>query len=112
MSTFFIDGVHIMNVNMFFVFTILCGIFCVLAYIRGNKTDCKYKILLNICGSLFVFIAIGFLVIALDSGIIKNIILILSVIVGCFINTVLFFALGDIAQKVTEIHQHYQNKNI
>lgn len=33
-------------------------------------------------------------------------------VAACVIYIILFFALGDIAQKVTEIHQHYQNKNI
>ena len=71
---------------------------------------CASKIGLWICGSFFILIAVVFFFAALDN--IKNGWIVFAVEAGCLINAILFFALSDIAQKVTEIHQHYQNKNI
>ena len=71
---------------------------------------CATKIGLWRCGSFFILIAVVFFFLAV-SEYIKGI-FIFAGVAACIINAILFFALGDIAQKVTEIHQHYQNKNI
>ncbi|MBS5733863.1 MAG: hypothetical protein KHW87_04060 [Clostridiales bacterium] len=65
-----------------------------------------YKIALFICGWFFILVGVVFFFAALDN--IKNGWIVFAVEAGCLINAILFFALSDIAQKVTEIHQ---NKN-
>lgn len=73
---------------------------------KTNKKSCGSKIGLWICGSFFILIAVAFFFWSASENV-KGIIIFTGV-VGCIINAVLFFALGDIAQKVTEM---YQNKN-
>ncbi len=86
--------------------------FCLLAVIRGNrgtnitlesKSSYPIKTCLFACGSFFIIVGFIFFFITLDT--IKNWWIVLGVEVGCIINAILFFALGDIAQKVNEIYK-------
>lgn len=89
--------------------------FCLLAVIRGNrgtnitnitlesKSSYPIKTCLFACGSFFIIVGFIFFFITIDT--IKNWWIVLGVEVGCIINAILFFALGDIAQKVNEIYK-------
>ena len=59
-----------------------------------------YKIALFICGWFFILVGVVFFFAALDN--IKNGWIVFAVEAGCLINAILFFALGDIAQKTHE----------
>lgn len=86
--------------------------FCLLAVIRGSrgtnitlesKSSYPIKTCLFACGSFFIIVGLIFFFITLDT--IKNWWIVLGVEVGCIINAILFFALGDIAQKVNDIYK-------
>lgn len=64
-----------------------------------------YKIALFICGWFFILVGLVFFFVAIDN--IKNGWIVLGVEAGCIINAILFFALGDIAQKVNEIYKKH-----
>lgn len=99
---------------LYILLVVLAVAFCLLAVIRGNrgtnstcesKSSCTIKTCLFACGSFFIIVGFIFFFITLDT--IKNWWIVLGVEAGCIINAILFFALGDIAQKVNEIYKKH-----
>ncbi|MBS5734093.1 MAG: hypothetical protein KHW87_05260 [Clostridiales bacterium] len=67
----------------------------------SDQQYCTSKVALLICGALFILIAVVALCVALlDTEV--NSVLMLSLIFASVVNAILFFSLGDIAQKTHE----------
>lgn len=107
---FYLEVIFILYSTIFFVFIL----FFVIIYYRnkqnisfGNikihRKNCIYKIALFICGMFFIIVGVVFFFISIEN--IKNGWIVFFVEVGCIINSILFFALSDIAQKVNDIYK-------
>ena len=101
------------NMQVFSILFIICIIvFFVINYNRKVISLNKYKnnfglaILCKICSFIFIFAMLFFAIWAYEENI--NFIIVLAAVLGFIMSAILFYVLGDIAQKVNDI---YKNNN-